>query len=221
MAAPQSELDPESIYCGILIRTQRAFQFAQFSTGLLANALAVNSETAYLILESENTLFDEHDTAFDVTATQAVPNVPPAQKREFLACTKFLVDLARIGDLLVSASRGVHARGDGFGTHDLTDLAQMASILENMLMHAHHAYWVRDLESAFIVLRVDSEVDRLQDLVLTRYLQTGQRTVSQDSYLIVFIAQALARAADHVKNVAKEICHLLQPAQPSSSCALA
>jgi hypothetical protein len=73
MTAPQSELDLESIYCGILIRTQRAFQFAQFSAGLLANALAVNSETAYLILESENTLFDEHDTVFDVTATQAAP----------------------------------------------------------------------------------------------------------------------------------------------------
>jgi phosphate uptake regulator len=108
-----------------------------------------------------------------------------------------------------------------FGTHDLIDLAQMASILEDMVMHAHHAYWVRDLESAFIVLRVDSELDRLQDLVRTRYLQTGQRTVSQDTYLVVFIAQVLARACDHAKNVAEEICHLLQPAQPSSSCALA
>jgi hypothetical protein len=64
---------------------------------------------------------------------------------------KFLVDLARIGDLLVSASRRVHARGDGFGTQ----------------------------------------------------------------------AQALERAGNHAKNVAKEICHLLQPAQLSSSCALA
>jgi phosphate transport system protein len=221
MAAPQSELDPESIYCGILIRTQRAFQLAQFAAGSLANALAINSATAYLTVENAGQQFGELDTVIGPSITPAIPKVTPARTREFLACTKFLIDLAWIGDLLASASRCAHGLGDSLGMEDLNDLAQMASVLENMLMHAHHAYWVRDFKSALLVLRTDSEVDRLRNLVLIRHLEQGQSTINQDIIQILFIAQVLERAGDHAKNVAKEICHLLQPAQPSSSCALA
>jgi phosphate uptake regulator len=80
---------------------------------------------------------------------------------------------------------------------------------------------VRDFKSALLVLRTDSEVDRLRNLVLIRHLEQGQSTINQDTIQILFLAQVLERAADHAKNVAEEICHLLQPARPSSFCALA
>ncbi len=214
------DLDPESIYCEILIQTQRAFQFAQFAAGSLANDLAI-SATASRTVENAGEQFAELDTVIGPSITPAIPKVTPAQRRESLACTKFLIDLARIGDLLASASRCAHGLGDRLGVEDLNDLFQMASLLENMLVHAHHAYWVRDFESALLVLRADSEVDRLRNLVLIRHLEQGRSTISQDTIQILFIAQVLERAGDHAKNVAKEICHLLQPAQLPSSCALA
>ena len=100
LPAADSEPESESIYCGILARTQRAFQLAQFAAGTLANGLAINSRTAYVAVDDAEKQLDELDCVVDVSITQAIAQVTPEQGRELLTCMKFLIDLERVGDLL-------------------------------------------------------------------------------------------------------------------------
>jgi phosphate transport system protein len=58
------------------------------------------------------------------------------------------------------------------------------------------------------VLRADSEVDRLRNLLILRRMERAESEGVQNSLQVVFMAQALERAGDHVKNLAEEVCHL-------------
>jgi phosphate transport system protein len=199
---------PESEYEGVLSRTERAYLLAQSAAGNLADALAGNGE-AYAIVETAEAELDRLDSQVDATVTAAVAEVTPAQARELLACMKFMIDLERIGDLLASVATCARAMGDRVGMDDVTDLVKLASVLEKMLLDVHGAFRGRDTDRAMIALRTDAEMDRVRNLMIIRHLEQAQVRLSYDSVQVLFMAQALERAGDHVKNIAEEVCHLV------------
>ena len=91
--------------------------------------------------------------------------------RELLACLKFIIDLERIGDLLLNCSNRAAAVGSRIELQDIRDLTVMASRLEKMLGDVHDAFSQRDLNSALAVLRSDAELDRLRNLIFLRHLE--------------------------------------------------
>src|SRR5581483_2999178 len=92
---------------------------------------------------------------------------------------------------------------------DINDLLRISAILEKMLENARKAFAHRDLEPAIAILRADSEIDRIRNLILIRHVEDNPAGSSQQSIHVMFMAQALERAGDHAKNLAEEVCHLV------------
>jgi phosphate transport system protein len=126
-----------------------------------------------------------------------------------LACLKFIIDLERIGDLLLNCSNRAAAVGSRIELQDIRELTVMASRLEKMLGDVHDAFAQRDLNRALAVLRSDAELDRLRNLVFLRHLENHDGAPRQESFHVLFMTQALERAGDHAKNLAEEVCHLV------------
>jgi phosphate transport system protein len=160
------------------------------------------------IAECEREL-DELDREIDERVALEIANAPIEQVREKLACLKCMIDLERVGDLLLSfATRAetVHTRLD---MQDSRDFGDMLSVLSKMLSETEYAFASRDHARALEVLRTDREVDRLHNLIVMRRLEPEMAFSGPDSVHVISMAQAIERAADHVKNTAEEVCHLV------------
>jgi phosphate transport system protein len=128
--------------------------------------------------------------------------------RGLLACLKLIIELERIGDLLLSFSNRAGAVLGRLEEADVRDLSAMARLLEKMLADAAQAFQTRNADLALTVLRADMEVDRLRNLLFVRHIENPENAPRQESFHVVFMSQALERAGDHAKNLAEEVVHL-------------
>ncbi len=188
--------------------TMLAMQTAAAAVNHAINALGGVNANLYANVQDCEAQLDLLDRELDERITAAVQEARGEQVRELLACMKMMTDLERIGDLLASfASRG-RAVADRLDMRDTADLIKMASVLEQMLLKAQHAFASSNLNDAVDVLRADGEIDRLRNLLYVRLVE-GFEGVASASLHLLFMAQALERAGDHAKNLAEEICHVL------------
>jgi phosphate transport system protein len=148
---------------------------------------------------------DRLDREFDEQLGPALTGAAPARVTELLAGLKVVIDLERVGDLLLSCVTTGSAVGDKIEPDELQDFIRMCSILEQALGAVHDAYRTRNLDEAMHVLRADAEIDRLRNLIVLRQLESPS---APHAIHVVAIAQGLERSGDHVRNVAEEIAHL-------------
>jgi len=212
-ASPARPLDALDHFAGASERgelLQLTLSACEIAAGAVAQAsigvVHANHEALDLVMHAEREL-DRIDREVDQRVTASITRVSQNEARELLACMKFVVDLERIGDLLSSFASRAKSVAARLTTDDLNDLIRMAMTLEQMLADAQSALAKRDLDRAIAVLRADSEIDRLRNLIFIRQLESAERT--QDSVQLLFMAQALERASDHAKNLAEEVCHLV------------
>ena len=191
----------------LLQLTFRACELARTAVAHASLGVAqANPEALDLVMHCEREL-DRVDREIDQRVTATITRVSHSEARELLACMKFVVDLERIGDLMSSFATRAKSMAARLGSDDLNDLIRMTMVLEHMLTDAQSALAKRDLDRAIAVLRADSEIDRLRNLLFIRQLESPERT--QDSVQLLFMAQALERCGDHTKNLAEEVCHLV------------
>jgi phosphate transport system protein len=207
-SAHPPRIDADSQYAGILERTVRAYTAAQTGAARVADCLASRAEACAHAVQMAEEELDRLDREVDVSVTAAIIEVTPLQARELLSAMKMVLDLERIGDLFASVASCACALGLRLATEDVSDLVKMATLIERMLGDAHGAFAVRNVDRAMAVLRADSEVDRLRNLLILRRLERVESEGVQNSLQVVSMAQALERAGDHVKNLAEEVCHL-------------
>jgi phosphate transport system protein len=160
----------------------------------------------YAIRERE---LDSLDRDIDDLVTSTITQVPADEARMLLACMKFGISLERIGDLLLSFVNRAEAVAASMDHDDLRDLMVMTSQLERMLDDVETAFRSRSLDRAVNVLRADAEIDRLRNVVTFRHLEPAEGVRRLDSFHVLFMAQEIERAGDHVKNMAEEVCHLV------------
>jgi len=190
------------------VLTQRAYAVAIAATQSAADLILGAKAGIDPIAESEREL-DELDREIDERVATEIAQAPLDEVREKLACLKCMIDLERVGDLLLSfATRAdtVHFRLD---MQDLHDFGDMLAVLAKMLSETDHAFASRDHARALEVLRTDRDVDRLHNLIVMRRLEPEMAFSGPDSIHVISMAQAIERAADHVKNTAEEVCHLV------------
>jgi phosphate transport system protein len=202
-------LTPEPSHHHIVRRTIEACRLAKEAAGAAAEGIATGSASLLNSLRQRERELDTFDMEIDSAVTTVITEVDSAQARELLACMKFMISLERIGDLLLSFANSAQAAAGRIDSDDTRDLTQMATILEKMLADVGDAFSGRDVGKAVDVLRSDSEIDRLRNLIFLRHIENPENIARQASLQIIFMTQSLERAGDHAKNLAEEVCHFV------------
>lgn len=189
--------------------TRQACLIAKEAVSHALNGL-INGSSASLreVRECEEKL-DDLDRELDEQLANIITQVDPAKARELLACMKLMVDLERVGDLVVSFAERSAILRNRIDMDDMEQLTRMACLVENMLAHIGPAFVSRDIDQCLRVLRTDSEIDRLRNLLVVRHTESAEALKAQESLHVLAMANALERAGDHVKNMAEELCHLV------------
>jgi len=207
--AETSVPDPAIEHVYLVQLTLRACEVARTAISYAADGIASNSSSLFLSVDECEKELDALDRELDERLTHALGNSTDTQRRELLSCMKFMTDLERIGDLVSTFASGARALGSRLEPQDVQDLIRIASVLEKMLADVRVAFSTRDLDRAIAVLRADSEIDRLRNLMFVRHVENPEGQPTRESIQVLFMAQSLERAGDHAKNLAEEICHFV------------
>ncbi|HEV2118139.1 MAG TPA: PhoU domain-containing protein [Terriglobales bacterium] len=200
---------PDNSYEQLLRSSLRGFEAAREAAEALAKGVnSPNSALAEKVRQYEEEL-DKLDHDINDAVTTTISQVPAQRARELLACLKFIIELERIGDLLLNVANRAVAVGPRLEAQEVKDLATMSGILARMLGKAQEAFEVRDLKAAVDVLKADGEMDRLRNLVFVRHIENPEHQLHNESFHVVFMIQSLERAGDHAKNLAEEVVHLV------------
>ena len=193
----------------IVRRTIEDCHLAKEAAAAAAEGIATGSAPLLNSLRQRERELDTLDMEIDSAVTSVITEVGPNEARQLLACMKFMINLERIGDLLLSFANSAQASAGRIDSEDTRDLTHMATILEKMLTDVGDAFSSRDVGKAVEVLRADSEIDRLRNLVFLRHIENPENMARQASLQIIFMTQSLERAGDHAKNLAEEVCHFV------------
>jgi len=207
--AETSTPNPRAICAEIQEQTLEACRVARAAAGIVAEGIATGVASVLDNVRKREKELDNLDRIIDDRVTAVITQVDAEHARELLACLKFIIDLERIGDLLLNCSNRAAAVGNRIELQDIRELTVMASRLEKMLADVHDAFQQRDLNRALAVLRSDAELDRMRNLIFLRHLENHEGSPRQESFHVLFMTQSLERAGDHAKNLAEEVCHLV------------
>jgi len=200
---------PDAVCAEIQEQTLQACRVARSAAGIVAEGIATGVAKVLDGVREREKELDTLDREIDERVTTLITQAGPEHARELLACLKFIIDLERIGDLLLNCSNRAAAVGSRIELQDIRELTIMASRLEKMLADVHDSFAQRDINRALAVLRSDAELDRMRNLIFLRHLENHDGAPRQESFHVLFMTQALERAGDHAKNLAEEICHLV------------
>lgn len=188
--------------------TVSAFSLAKDEVSHAIDGLINGSQLALLAVRKCEERLDSLDREMDQELATVITQVTPLQARELLACMKLMIDLERLGDLVASfAERSAIVR-NRIDMDDIEQLTRMSCLLENMLAIMIKAFAARNIQQALQVLRTDSEIDRLRNLIVVRHTEDAEGLKGPESLHVLAMANALERAGDHTKNMAEELCHL-------------
>ena len=196
-------------YDDLVAITAEAFATAKNAASAAIAGLLEGNESAFATVKHSEERLDGFDRELDQYLAPAIMQATPEQARELLACMKLMIDLERIGDLVASFSERSAIMRNRIEMDDLEQLTRMACVLENMLIESSQAFSERNVDHALNVLRADSEMDRLRNLLLVRHTENPEGLRGQQSLHVLLMAVALERAGDHAKNLAEDICHLV------------
>jgi phosphate transport system protein len=200
---------PDNSHEQLLRSSLRGFEAAREAAEALAKGIgSPTSALSERVRQYEEEL-DKLDHDINDGVTAAISQAPAQRTRELLACLKFIIELERIGDLLLNVANRAVAVGSRLEAPEVKDLSTMSGILARMLGQAQEAFEQRDVKKAVNVLKADAEMDRLRNLVFVRHIENPEHQLHTESFHVVFMIQSLERAGDHAKNVAEEVVHLV------------
>jgi phosphate transport system protein len=204
-----SNKQPTIEYSALIERTVRGCEAARLAAAATVDAITKGTPESLDTVKQREEELDTLDREINEGVTAAIVRVTPEQARELLGCLKLIMELERIGDLLLGFANRLRGCSSRLDPQDTKDLSTMAKLLQHMLADAEKAFSKRDTKMAVSVLRADTEVDRLRNLVLVRHIENPEGTQHQESFHIVFMAQSIERAGDHAKNIAEEVVQLV------------
>lgn len=188
--------------------TAQAFVMAKEAVSHAIDALINGSHLALIAVRRCEEQLDAMDRETDEILATVITQATPAQARELLVCMKLMLDLERVGDLVAGFAERSAILRNRIDMDDMEQLTRMGCLLENMLDAMARAFQSRNVEQAIHVLRTDSEIDRLRNLVVVRHTENPEGLKGMESLHVLSMANALERSGDHVKNMAEELCHL-------------
>jgi phosphate transport system protein len=189
--------------------TLRGCQVARMAAEALVSGIESRNRALWEELQVYEEELDSLDRQINEDVTTALARGSGSQARELLACLKFILELERVGDLLLNVANRFQTVSSRLQPHDAKDISCMSVIVASMLGKVEQAFASRDIGKALEVLKADAELDRLRNLIFIRHIENPDRVPRKESFHLVFMCQSLERAGDHAKNLAEEICHLV------------
>lgn len=189
--------------------TLRGCQVAHMAAQALAEGIAQRNSALWEDIKLYEEELDALDRQINEDVTTALARGSGSQARELLACLKFILELERIGDLLLNVANRLETVANRIQLLDMEDLVRMCAIVTSMLANVTTSFSERDVSKALEVLKADAEIDRLRNLIFIRHIENPENVPRRESFHLVFMCQALERCGDHAKNLAEEICHLV------------
>lgn len=190
-------------------RTLRACEVARLAVAAADAGITSGAAEPLNALGGYEEELDVLDRQVNEGVTAAIPGATETDARELLSCLKFILELERVGDLLLNFGNRARIVATRIEAQDSADLRHMLALLGQMLTDAEIAFRDRDLKSATAILRADADMDRVRNLMFVRHIDNPEHHVCQESFHLVFMTQTLERAGDHAKNMAEEVCHLV------------
>jgi phosphate transport system protein len=187
----------------------QACEVAKAAAAAVGDGISSGSPKLFEIVSQREEELDVLDRQINEGVTATIAGVSEEEARDLLACLKLVLELERIGDLLLHFANRARTVAPRLEADDVRDLTSMASIVEKMLTDASVAFIEKDLARAREVLRTDAELDRLRNLLFVRHIENPERLHRTESFHVVFMSQTLERAGDHTKNIAEEVVHLI------------
>ncbi len=175
----------------------------------VASLLSTASGMAVVAVKECEQDLDRYERMIDEQVPIAITQVDEAHARQLLTCLKFITDLERIGDLMLSVAHSAQRCHPKLNRKEAAPLVGMAQAVEHMLETTHRALVSRDAQLAETVIVADRHLDALRQRIFRKYLQRHFEETSRTINLL-FMAQALERAGDHVTNLGEELLHLFE-----------
>src|SRR5215831_5076769 len=188
---------PASVSSDLVELTRDACFLAKEAVSHALDGLINGSPAALQSVRDCEENLDDLDRELDERLASTITQVAPAQARELLACMKLMLDLERVGDLVLSFAERAAIVRNRIEMEDVEQLTRMACLVENMLAQIGQAFSARDMDQAIRVLRSDAEIDRLRNLLLVRHTESSEGLKGQESLHVLSMANALERAGDH------------------------
>jgi phosphate transport system protein len=187
-----------------------AFLVARDAASNLREALARPSGLAFLAIKECEKELDQLERAIDEELPRALAQVSEDEAREILASLKLIIDLERIGDLVLWVALRLQRSHPRLPKPDTRLLADMSEVLESLLGRLHEGFLQRDLESARTAVQADNQLDELRHSAFRRHLEGRDEQDTARRIDVLLMAQALERAGDHGKNLAEELFYLVE-----------
>ncbi len=139
---------PDAICAELRQQTLQACRVARIAAGIVAEGIATGVASVLDGVREREKELDNLDQVIDQGVTSVITQVDEEHARELLACLKFIIDLERVGDLLLNCSIRAAGVGSRIDLQDIRDLTLMASRLEKMLADVHDAFSQRESKSS-------------------------------------------------------------------------
>ena len=132
--------------------------------------------------------------------------------RFVLMVVRINTELERVGDLCVNMCENVQLLLAEPPLKPLIDLPKMAEVSSRMLRESLQAFRDSTPEKAYAVLKMDDQVDALNDQIfreLLTYMISDTRSITR-SLSLILLSRDLERIADHATNIAEEVVYLVR-----------
>jgi len=164
---------------------------------------------------SEDRVIDELENAIDeICLGLLVLQQPVALDLRFITMSmKISTDLERIADLAVDIAQRVLELAGKPLLKPLIDIPKLSNLAKQMSKDALDAFVNKDADLAGKVILLDSEADKLRNLVqkelVEEYISKDLSTVSRAVPLLL-IARHLERICDHATNIAEDVIYMVK-----------
>jgi phosphate transport system protein len=172
-----------------------------------------NEDYAHQVIRDESRIDQMEIQIDDCAASLIVREQPVARDMRFVVVAiKINTDLERMGDLamnIVERSLGLMKQPP---LPEQVNFADMANLVESMVLGSLDAFVKRDAEVAHRILSSDDSVDKLRNAIQSQLVAMMQRDSSTVPRALdnLIIARSLERIADHATNIAEDVIFLAQ-----------
>lgn len=172
-----------------------------------------NEDFAHQVLRDESRI-DQMEIHIDDLATSLIVREQPVARdmRFLVVAIKISTDLERMGDLAVSIVERSLSLMRQPALPESVNFAEIASLVESMVLDSLDAFIKRDVEKAREVLHVDDTVDKIRNSIQKQLIGIMERDTETIGRAIdhLLIARRLERISDHATNIAEDIIFLVQ-----------